>query len=128
MTTWHNLASEGALAHVPKHLTIECRPKWCGQEAVIDRAPYADHEHERRYENALKWITLIAGSHYWGGAFEPEHMRSIANIAADALAGKDLPDHDEAMEKARVHAGELAGRLGLNFTGAGGHGEEEDSE
>lgn len=71
---------------------------------------------EYRYENALKWIRLITGLHYFGGAFEPEHMRTLANIAADALAGtRDLPDFDEAQERSKRKAAERAERLGLSL-------------
>lgn len=80
---------------------------------------------EYQYENALKWIRLITGLHYFGGAFEPEHMRALANIAANALAGtRDLPDFDEAQEASQRKAAEWAARLGLNLadddTEAGG--------
>jgi len=62
-----------------------------------------------RHENALKWIRLITGLHYFGDAFNPEHMRDLANIAADALAGtKDLPDFEESQEKSRERAAEMA--------------------
>jgi len=75
-------------------------------------------EPEYRYENALKWIRTVAGMHYWGGAFDPEHMRSIANIAGDALAGRrDLPDHDEAMAASQERAVERAAKLGFNLSG-----------
>lgn len=66
-----------------------------------------------RYGNALKWIRFITGMHYFGGAFEPEHMRDLANIAADALAGaKDLPDFDEAQERSQRKAATMAARYG----------------
>jgi hypothetical protein len=72
---------------------------------------------EYRYENALKWIRLITGLHYFGGAFEPEHMRNLANIAADALAGtRDLPDFDEAQERSKRWASEMAEKYGMMFT------------
>ena len=41
---------------------------------------------EQRYRNALLWIRTIAGMHYFGDAFNPEHMRALANLAADALS------------------------------------------
>lgn len=44
----------------------------------------------RNMINALQRIRFIAAMHYMGGAFDPEHMRDLANIAADALAGKDF--------------------------------------
>jgi hypothetical protein len=69
---------------------------------------------EYRYENALKWIRLITGLHYFGGAFDPEHMRALANIAADALAGaRDLPDFEEAQERSKREASKMAERLAL---------------
>jgi hypothetical protein len=66
---------------------------------------------EERYENALKWIRLISGMHYFGGAFEPEHMRGLANIAANALLGTDLPDFDESSAKAEKRARRMAEEL-----------------
>lgn len=72
---------------------------------------------EYRYENALKWIRTIAGMHYFGQAFEPEHMRGITNIASDALAGRAIKDHDEAMATARKNALEMAERLGFELLG-----------
>lgn len=63
---------------------------------------------EYRYMNALKWIQASAGLHYFGGAFDPEHMRDIGNMAADALSGRrDLPDYEEKMEKSREWAHEF---------------------
>jgi hypothetical protein len=71
---------------------------------------------EYRYENALKWIHLVAGLHYFGGAFDPEHMRTLANVAADALAGsKELPDFDDSQERSRRKASEWAEALGLSL-------------
>ena len=71
---------------------------------------------EYRYRNALQWIRLITGMHYFGGAFDPEHMRNLANIAADALAGtRDLPDFDESQKRARRRARKLAARLGADL-------------
>lgn len=69
-------------------------------------------EWEARYRNALLWIRAVAGMHYFGGAFEPEHMRSLANLAARALNGDDLPDFEESTVKARKKAAKWAGRLG----------------
>jgi hypothetical protein len=70
---------------------------------------------EYRYQNALKWLRSLAGLHYMGGAFDPEHMRDLANIAADALAGRNLADWEDAMEgaqeRARKWAGEMSGLL-----------------
>jgi hypothetical protein len=66
---------------------------------------------ELRYLNALKWIRHIAGMHYFGGAFDPEHMRGLANVAADAMMGRELPDWDEAMEKAQEKARKWADKM-----------------
>lgn len=63
---------------------------------------------EQRYRNALVWVQHVAGLHYLGGAFDPEHMRDLANLAATALQDKDLPDYDEAMAKGRQKAAEWA--------------------
>jgi hypothetical protein len=85
------------------------------------RLPLSPREYQ--YENALKWIRLITGLHYFGGAFEPEHMRALANIAANALAGtRDLPDFDEAQEDSQRKASEWAERLALNLV------DEDDSD
>lgn len=66
-----------------------------------------------RLTNALEWIRFHAMLHYLGNAFEPEHMRSIANLAADALDGRlvDLPDYHEAMELATERGRELYEQL-----------------
>jgi hypothetical protein len=65
---------------------------------------------EHRYRNALLWIRTIAGMHYFGGAFNPEHMRALANLAADALDGKNLPDYREHIAAAQEHGREMAAR------------------
>jgi hypothetical protein len=70
------------------------------------------------YANALKWIHHIAALHYMGGAFEPKHMRDLANIAADALdptIRKELPDYEARMAKARERAREMADALGFEL-------------
>jgi hypothetical protein len=72
---------------------------------------------EELYLNALRWIRTVAGMHYLGGAFDPEHMRAIANMAADAIAGKPLPDHTKSMEESRKNGREMADRLGKGLTG-----------
>jgi hypothetical protein len=72
---------------------------------------------EYRYRNTLKWIRTVAGLHYFGGAFDPEHMRTLANLAANALAGEDVGDHDEAMAKAKVEAQVMATEMGLHLIG-----------
>jgi len=72
---------------------------------------------EQRYENALKWIFTIAGMHYFGDAFNPEHMRDLANLAANALDldGKDLPDFEDRMAASRQRAREMADALGIEL-------------
>lgn len=64
---------------------------------------------QREYdlENALKWLRQVALLHYMGGAFEPEHMRDIANVAAKVIGGKTLPDYDLAMARSRERADRL---------------------
>jgi hypothetical protein len=57
--------------------------------------------------NALRWVHFIAGMHFMGQAFEPDHMRALANLAADALAGKDLPEFGKVTEEARKEADRL---------------------
>jgi len=73
---------------------------------------------EYRYRNALLWIRTTASLHYFGGAFNPEHMRSIANLAADALGGKDLPDFEERMAEGKRRASEMADALGIELVGS----------
>lgn len=63
---------------------------------------------EQRYRNALVWVRHVAGLHYMGGAFDPEHMRDLANMATAALQDKDLPDYDQAMAEGRAKAAEYA--------------------
>lgn len=66
---------------------------------------------EARYRNALLWIRALAGMHYLGGAFEPDHMRDLGNFAADALQGRDLPDYEARMAGAQDKAREQAALL-----------------
>lgn len=89
----------------------------CGQEAwtcdcevvTVEQAEDAGAGAEYRYRNALEWIRMVAGMHYLGGAFDPEHMRNLANIAADALDGRrDLPDFEETAAKAQRKARKMA--------------------
>lgn len=63
------------------------------------------------FENALKWIRQTALLHYMGGAFEPDHMRDIANVAAKVMNGKQLPDYDAAMLRAAQRADALYKRV-----------------
>ena len=80
--------------------------------------------------NALAWIHHLASIHYMGGAFEPEHMRGIANLALEALHGKEMPDFDTAMAKARESARDALLKLDLKFDGEGivdiTHGDDDD--
>lgn len=76
------------------------------------------HATNRQLRNALKWIRLQAGLHYMGAAFEPEHMRTLANLAADALtpewlSEKVLPDFDKVMRKARKRGERMAEEMNL---------------
>jgi hypothetical protein len=61
----------------------------------------ADRPQIVSHENALKWIAYIAWVHYSGGAFDPQHMKSIQWLAADALAGKPMVDYDVSMSESR---------------------------
>lgn len=67
-----------------------------------------------RLEETLRWIRLTAGLHYLGQAFDPEHMRAIANLAADALEGvkPELADFAESMEAVKVEGKRMAKWLG----------------
>jgi hypothetical protein len=90
-------------------------------DAGEDVSPVPDEEvaylfkSEQRYRNALLWIRTVAGLHYFGGAFNPEHMRTLANLAANALDGRDLPDFEERMADARREASEMADALGFEL-------------
>jgi hypothetical protein len=66
-----------------------------------------------RYENALLWVRHLALLHYLGEAFDPEHMRTVANIAANALADdrfrvEALPDYEETSRAAQAEAERLS--------------------
>jgi len=84
---------------------------------------------EERYRRALEWIRMIAAMHYFGMAFEPEHMRDISNMACDALdlrwnpvGGRmrpDLPDPAERMEQAMEQASQWAEKMGAEFAAFG---------
>lgn len=63
-------------------------------------------EENDRLANALLWIRYIAGMHYLGQAFEPDHMRALANLATDALVGKEQPNFVETQEGAMKKAEE----------------------
>ena len=81
---------------------------------------------EDRYRNALTWVRHVAGLHYFGGAFNPEHMRDLANLATAALQGKDLPDYDEAMTEGRRKAAEWAELFGALADGSGDEDDDDD--
>lgn len=53
------------------------------------------------FYNALDQIRRIASLHYLGGAFDPEHMRTLANIATDALNGREIPPVGEPSDEVR---------------------------
>jgi hypothetical protein len=65
------------------------------------------------YANGLKWIAHVAALHYMGGAFDPEHMKALADMALATLAGEELPDFDESMAAARVKGREMWEALGF---------------
>src|SRR5262245_9682638 len=70
-------------------------------------------------ENTLKWIRYQATLHYMGEAFMPEHMRHIANMAADALEWEPwregekflLPNFEETWHEAKERAAKEADEL-----------------
>ena len=59
------------------------------------------------YESTLLWIRHIAGTHYIGDAFEPVHMRELANFATAALRGEPVIDYEAATEEAQRWAAEM---------------------
>jgi len=61
------------------------------------------------FYRALSHISRLAGLHYVGGAFEPEHMRLIADLAADALAGRPIPPPVDVRVPAAIEAAEEYG-------------------
>lgn len=88
-----------------------------------ERSPYEQVAAEaERYRNALLWLRTIAGMHYFGGAFNPEHMRSLSEVAARALDGQDLPDFEEQMAESRRRAREMADRWGRELSEEDGDG------
>lgn len=73
-------------------------------------------EDNHALRNALMWIRLQAGLHYMGQAFDPEHMRGLANLAADALlptwdAQARLPDYEKTMRRAQRRGVKLAEKM-----------------
>lgn len=41
------------------------------------------------YANGLKWIAHVAAGHFMGGAFDPERMKALADMALRVLAGEE---------------------------------------
>lgn len=62
---------------------------------------------EAYYVSVLQWIHQTATMHWLGDAFDPEHMRNLANLAAAAIRGEPIADHEEAMAQARERAEEM---------------------
>jgi hypothetical protein len=62
---------------------------------------------EEYYNSALHWIRYTATIHYLGDAFEPVHMREIANFAAAALRGEPVADYQKATAEAKEKAKEM---------------------
>ncbi len=56
---------------------------------------YAAEAEVERLRAALDEIRQAATLHYVGGAFDPMHMRAIANFAIGTLDGEDAPDLDD---------------------------------
>lgn len=94
-------------------------PYFTETETVLQEAVLAAMAEAERYRGALLWIRLIAFGHYSGGAFDPEHMRDIANLAANVLNGKELPDFEESAAKARKKAAKWAERFGQEMAEQG---------
>ena len=71
----------------------------------MSKADYSDQLIDRvaQLENTLEWIGHLARTHYLGGAFDPEHMRAIANLTVDGLTGKELPNFQDSMKAALEH-------------------------
>lgn len=93
------------------------RTDWAEHHDHIDSAQVAArvgavYDENRRFSNALQWIRMQAGLHYLGQAFEPEHMRNLANLAGDALSGTgEIADFAAAMDEAEQFARERAEKL-----------------
>jgi hypothetical protein len=47
---------------------------------------------EKDLEDALDNIRSVAGLHYIGGGFDPEHMRAISNYCAGILNKEEIPE------------------------------------
>lgn len=58
------------------------------KDGDTERNPWDDATDADR---ALEFIRRAAWVHYLGQAFDPEHMRDISQLAADALCGTPIP-------------------------------------
>ena len=75
---------------------------------------------ERYYLSALHWIRQVAGTHYIGDAFEPVHMRELANFATGALRGDPIIDYEAATIAAQQWAAEMMAFFDREDTDDGG--------
>lgn len=57
-------------------------------------------EANERMRTALEAIKFVSAIHYAGGAFDPEHMRQIANFAVTGIAG--TPDNGEVYPQTAI--------------------------
>jgi hypothetical protein len=64
-------------------------------------------DNETYFLSALQWIRYFATMHWLGDAFDPIHMRQIANFASAAIRGEAISDYDQATARARVKAAEM---------------------
>jgi hypothetical protein len=64
-------------------------------------------DNETYFLSALQWIRYFATMHWLGDAFDPVHMRQIANFASAAIRGEPIDDFAEATARARAKAAEL---------------------
>lgn len=93
----------------------------------------ADYQVEN-YHNALEHIRLAATMHYFGGAFEPEHMRAIANLCIRALNDEDvpaLPSPEDIHARAVLRMQQIAPHLDddeYEYEYEDSDGEQEDSD
>lgn len=97
--------AEHEQVHRPATGDSECTcGGWVGPMTTLpaaDPRSFAAHlsaELERLRE-ALENVRKVATLHFLGAAFDPEHMRSIANYCAGVLNGESIPDDlDDAPE------------------------------
>lgn len=59
------------------------------------------------YVSVLHWIHQTATMHWLGDAFDPVHMRNLADLAATAIRGEPIMSYEEAMVEARERAAEM---------------------